>query len=192
MKYLRWILLYYCLTWSISAFAQDIRDVKSPVDFPPNYLSLILILAVIVILVLVFFFKYLRNKLKRKEAPAQKIKTPWEIALEEIESLLRGTLLKNEQYNEFFDQLSDIVRRYFEGRFSIRAPEMTTEEVLASLKSYQVLSREQEEILQEFLVSCDLVKFADHIPQNQEIEQCVQLATTLIHQTKGNSNPAVS
>ena len=184
MKYLSWIIFCFCLFLSFGAYAQDIHDVKSPVDFPPNYLPLFLILLVVVTFGLTFLLKYFRNKAKNKQMPLQKVRSPWEIALEEIDQLLHSSLLKDEEFNEYFDRLSDIIRRYFEGRFSIRAPEMTTEEFLSSLENYRVLNKEQERILHDFLSSCDLVKFADHIPQSQEIEQCMQLAQTLIHQTK--------
>ena len=188
MKYKELFSLLFIFLGSMVVYADDIRDVRSPVDFPTNYLPLLFIILIVIIIGIIFILKYFRGKWRKGGASFKKIKDPWDIALEEIEQLMHSSILKERKFNEYFDRLSDIIRRYFEGRFHIRAPEMTTEEFLGSLKVHQVLLREQEDIVQRFLTACDMVKFADHLPQSQEIEQCLDLAKTLIYQTKENKN----
>ena len=82
-------------------------------------------------------------------------------------------------------ELSDIVRRYLENRFNLRAPEMTTEEFLNGVKDNKALSYEHKSLLREFLLHCDLVKFAKYEPPEKEADLSFKSAKELIDQTKG-------
>jgi hypothetical protein len=97
---------------------------------------------------------------------------PWEAALKELESLLGKKLIELGRYREFYDSISDLTRRYVERRFSIRAPEQTTEEFLKQVRDTNALS-EYTPLLEEFLSGCDLVKFARYEPSVEEVERTV-------------------
>ena len=117
----------------INVYADDIRDVRPPVDFPPNYFWLYALLAVVFIVGLGFLIRtFLKNKGKLK--PSAVLKLPHEIALERLEKIKSANLPAQGKIKEYFAEISDIVRQYIERRFDIRAPEMTTEEFLQSLR----------------------------------------------------------
>ncbi len=164
----------------------DIRDVKPPVDLPPNYFFLYAILIGLLvlggILLIRRFLKPRKKEIKRQ--PPGPVKTPWEIAYENLEKLLAQKLIEQGMVKEYYIQLSDIVRRYLEDRFSIRAPEMTTEEFLISLKSHSALPVDQKSFLKDFMNQCDMIKFARHPATAEEMELSYILAKRLVDETK--------
>lgn len=87
-------------------------------------------------------------------------------------------------FKEFFTRVADIARRYMENRFNVRAPHMSTEEFLYSLKISGHLNEDQKAALKEFLNSCDMVKFAQYAPTIKEAERNFDLARKLVEDTK--------
>ena len=113
-----------------------------------------------------------------------KPKLPHERALEELEKIRRARL-RTGDIKGYYIGISDCVRHYVEEVFMLRAPEMTTEEFLASLKDSSALSGGQKVLLKEFLMSCDMVKFAKYAPARDEIGSLFATAKNFIDQTKG-------
>ena len=162
-----------------------IRDVKSPVGLPANIWLLLLILAVIIIALGTAAFIYFHKKKGKSEEEQEVIvKSPWEIACEQLKLLSESGLLSRGEFDEYFIRLSDIVRRYFEGQFNIKAPEMTTEEFLNYLRKASELGLTQKGQLEEFLTSCDMVKFAKYTPDVTEAQKCFDSARELINSRK--------
>jgi hypothetical protein len=81
---------------------------------------------------------------------------------------------------------SDILRHYIEHRFSLRAPERTTEEFLFELANTDILSESDKESLGEFLQHCDLVKFAKHEPTTEQIQETFDLVKNFVEKTKSD------
>lgn len=164
--------------------AEDIRDVQPPVDLPTQTWLLYTVLALVFIGLIVLLFKWIRVINQRPKKKVEVIKQPWGIALEQLEQLARRNLIAQGHIKAYYSELSDIIRTYFENQYSIRAPEMTSEEFLNSLKNSQKLSSIQKNALAQFLNSCDMVKFAKYAPQAEESEKSYQLARGLIYETK--------
>ena len=159
-----------------------IHDVKPPLDLPFNLFWVIVFSLLFLIILVGIIFCWRKRK---KTAPAAVIvKSPWEKAYEALSALEKSTLLSQLQFKEFYSQLSDIVRHYLEERFHYKAPEMTTEEFLLSLKGSDQLNEKQKDILKEFLTSCDMVKFAKYVPVIEEAKKSLQLARQLVGETK--------
>lgn len=163
--------------------AEDIRDVRPPVALPMGLAPLVFLLGACLLLGVIFFA---RRRMKRPKGTLRgpSPKSPWEEACEQLDALANSPFLSQGRWEEYYRRLSDIVRRYFEARFAIRAPEMTTEEFLISLKDSPVLSGSQKEVLREFLVCCDRVKFARHQPELDEAHKNTHLARRLIDETR--------
>jgi hypothetical protein len=90
--------------------------------------------------------------------------TAAELARAAMDSLrTRGDLARGESAS-FYTDLSNIVRRYIEGRFDLAAPRKTTNEFLRDAEHDTRLIDSQRSHLQEFLRTADLVKFAGHEP----------------------------
>ena len=154
----------------------DIKDVKGPMYyFEINWLFISAILAILLLITGAIFYIF-----RKKPAP---IKLPHETALEELEAA-RGNFLKNSDLKEYYSGISDCVRRYIERTFKFKAPEMTTEEFLGSLKESTVLSLDQKDLLKAFLNACDLVKFAKYTPAKAEMESVLSAAKKFIEETK--------
>ncbi len=168
-----------------TAYAQELRDVKAPVGLPLEfgwgYLFIFLLLVAVGGAVFYWWKKY---KNKPAAVPQVDVKPPWIKAFELLAQLQKENLLAQGKMVEYYQRLSDIVRHYIEDRFSIRAPEMTTEEFLLSLQYSPKLNTNQKESLKDFLTCCDMVKFAKYAPPPEEAEKGFGLAKKLVEETK--------
>ena len=180
---LRYVIVGVILSAPGVSYAQDIRDVKPPVTFPTHWVGL-LIVSLVVLLLGVGYFLYHKYRQRIQSAAPDIIKSPWEKAYERLDELLKSGLLAKGEWAQYYLTLSDIVRRYFEDRFQLRAPEMTSEEFLVSLRDFSGLSVESKGLLEEFLGVCDIVKFAKHSPGPAEGQKHAALARRLIDETK--------
>ena len=81
-------------------------------------------------------------------------------------------------------EASSLVRTYIEARFSLFAPEMTTEEFLTDPRTARALHGSQREMLSEFLRHCDLVKFARHQPLDAERERLLDAVAAFVLETR--------
>ena len=156
--------------------ASDIKDIKGPIYFYEMYW--ILISGIIALLG--FFILAIIIYKRRQKAP---LKLPHEIALEELEAI-RSLLSRTGAVKEYYIKISDCVRHYIERRFILKAPEMTTEEFLSSLKDSALLADGQKSTLKEFLAACDLVKFAKYASNKAEMESVYTAAKNFIKETK--------
>lgn len=114
-------------------------------------------------------------------------RSAYEIARARLQRLLDSPRPKAEQIDAFYVELSGIVRRYLEDRFDLRAPELTTEEFLASVGESPDLSRDHQALLREFLRQADLVKFAGVQPSDDDIERSIEAAWWFLEETRENA-----
>jgi hypothetical protein len=123
---------------------------------------------------------------KRVKELVRIFKPAHELAYERLRALVKEDLVGAAKIKEFYERISDILRHYIEHRFSLRAPERTTEEFLPELANTDVLSESDKESLGEFLQHCDLVKFAKHEPTNEQIQETFDLVKNFIEKTKSD------
>ncbi len=166
-----------------AADISDIRDIKEPVGFPQRITPYV-ILGILIFLLLIILVRAILIRNRRDLDEMLPFKLPSEIAYEALKKLKEKGLIKLGKIKEFYIELSDIIRRYLEDRFEVRAPEMTTEEFLADIKDSSVLSSGQKNLLRDFLLHCDMVKFARYKPLRKEIDSSLESAKKLIDQTK--------
>ena len=93
-------------------------------------------------------------------------------------------LPEQQRIKEFYSRISDILRHYIENRFGLHAPEQTTEEFLGALSVTRTLTPPQKELLKAFLKHCDLVKFAEHIPGDEDIQRTFDSCKHFILETR--------
>jgi len=106
----------------------------------------------------------LRRWMRRpKIVPPPPPRLPWLVALEELENLRRSKLLEEQRTDEYFDRVSDSVRKYLGARYGFDGLESTTDEMRALLRRVRPPVPELGKI-GEFLGECDLVKFARVVP----------------------------
>ena len=160
-----------------------IADIEDVVGMPKesSYLWVwILIAAGIVAAAAVWL--YLRRK--RYAELVRIFKPAHELAYEHLRALIKEDLINKGKVKEFYERISNILRHYIEHRFSLRAPERTTEEFLAELQFTDALGASDKEALGEFLNHCDLVKFAKMSPTGEQIQRTFDLVKDFIEKTK--------
>jgi hypothetical protein len=121
---------------------------------------------------------------RRRRLRAEVRRSAAEIAFGRLAALEgRGLPEGRDAADGWYVELSDIVRRYIEDRFGIRAPELTTEEFLREARRLDVLNEPHGAVLSAFLESCDRVKFAGHEPAADESQAALGRARRLVEET---------
>jgi hypothetical protein len=164
----------------------DVKDIKG-VLYPFSWTKLLIwILAAAIGLGLVI--KLILSLIFRKAKP----KLPHEIAIEEMEAASKQFAAGGEIKN-YYVRISDAVRRYIETVFSLKAPEMTTQEFLMALSSPGTgtvkggslkLQADHKDLLAIFMEACDLVKFAKFKPARTDMESVFNAAKKFIDESK--------
>jgi len=175
-----------------------IKPIKGPLKVPLTFREVIpfILLGILIILIILGVIYYLKKR--KKSEPIFRIRPkielpPHEIALGELEKLRLKKLWQGGRIKEYHSELTDIVRIYIERRFGIMAMEMTTMEILGSLKGSDHLPGEIMEKLNYMLTLADLVKFAKMQPLPTENDMSMDNAVRFVHGTtikkdQGNSD----
>ena len=161
----------------------DIKEIAPPFDLggTPPWVYALIAGGVLALAAAAYYFW--RRRKKKGEAAIPVI-PPHELAFEDLDKLLAEDLIAKGEIKLFYLRLSNILRRYIEGRFGLDAPESTTEEFLEDLRAGTDFSSEQKSLLRRFLQHCDLVKFAKHQPTQDEVDLAVGSCRTFIEETK--------
>lgn len=122
-----------------------------------------------------------RKKAKRENA--------YVIAINKLNRLLEAQNGELPAYSveEFFVEISSIIRRYLENRYEVRAPDLTTDEFLQLASDQSDLSREHQALLSEFLKQADIVKFAGVQASESEVKHSTDLARRFLEETRENA-----
>lgn len=159
----------------------DIMDIKPPVDIPNPWFWVWVALGVAAVILALWL---LRRWRQAKQAEASRpVYVPSHVRARQ--RLTRALdLVSNPK--PFCIEVSDTIRLYLEERFSLHAPERTTEEFLHELQTSRLLLDDQKRSLGEFLEQCDLVKFAKFEPAQSELESLHGAAWRLVEETQPN------
>lgn len=84
----------------------------------------------------------------------------------------------------WYVELSDIVRKYIEGRFELQAPRLTTEEFFELAKSSNALSDENKNVIRKLLEHSDRVKFTHFVPTTDESREMLKAARSFVEETR--------
>jgi hypothetical protein len=167
--------------------AKELKDIKSPLEIPFNYVFWISIGISVILLGVIIYLAYLLYKRKKEKgylfSPPPPPAPAHEVALKGLEELFQSDLLASKNYKEFYSRLSDIMRIYLEGRYFFPALEEITSEIM----------RDAEKTIEEpglisdlknILELSDLVKFAKYIPLENETEDAKNQALNFVNMTK--------
>jgi hypothetical protein len=161
---------------------KNLKDIAPPGEIPADHsVALIIILILVLVAVIGFIIWWKRRKVWEEKVPKL---LAHQIAFARLERLLARELVEKKKYREFTAEVADILRYYIEDRFGIHAPEQTTEEFLSDAANQLDVDPGQKEILGEFLVHSDLVKFAALQPSEGEVKKSFETCRDFIDTTK--------
>jgi len=172
-----------------------IKPIKGPMKAPLSFAeiwpwALASILFIVMVAGLIYYLKKKKANqpiVVKRQKPAL---PPHRIAFEELEKLRNEKLWQHGQVKEYHSRLTDILREYIEGRFSINSTEMTTWETIRAFAGAKI-EKSSLEKLREILELADLAKFAKYKPLPEEHEKSMIDAEAFVKQTTIASNEAI-
>lgn len=126
-------------------------------DFIPNWWIWVLagVACIGLIVCAIFFFK----RKKANVLKSEKQTPPYELAMMRLTTLQDKKLPQNGLDKEYYTELTDILRQYLEGRFGINALEMTSTQIVDSLR-HNKETKPSSDLMKQILEIADFVKFA--------------------------------
>jgi hypothetical protein len=167
---------------------QAIKPIIGPLKVPITFREMLpWILAALAVLLLIAGLIWYLNK-RRKKQPVFVLKpkvvlSPKEAALREIEKLRMKKLWQAGRVKEYHSELTEILRKYIEGRFQVPALEQTSSEISESLSNQAGCPKQALDRLSHLLVLADMVKFAKVQPLPAENEKSLSEGIEFVHET---------
>jgi len=165
---------------------QELRGLRDPLPETASPGELVGYALAPAVLLLALATWLLLRRMRRRAALQSRI-SAYEQARQRLADLQRRGWPKQSDADAWYVELSDIVRRYIEDRYGVRAPELTTEEFLREARQQLGLQPAQRELLEAFLQTCDRVKFAGYLPQEAESQQAFAEASRFLDDTRLSS-----
>ncbi|MRJ09510.1 DUF4381 family protein [Ornithobacterium rhinotracheale] len=128
-------------------------------DRNKKYLWYMIVGGIMLIALLIVAFLYLKE-LRRKRYISTPLLPPYEEALQNLKKLDALGLLEKQEFNQYYTDLSFIVRRYFSRRFEFPAQALLSTDLPEYMKNKEFLTQEESAELYNFLTDADRVKYA--------------------------------
>ncbi|MBN1338296.1 MAG: hypothetical protein JXA03_03170 [Bacteroidales bacterium] len=159
------LLEVYTLPVDLSA---EIKDIREPLRAPFTFREALPWIITFILIAGAGYFIYVYSRKRKKEEPLFRpplkiSKPPFELAMDALENLKYKKLWQSGQVKEYYTELTEIVRSYLEGQFSIHALEYTTSEIMDGIQRTSV-NQQARNKLSGVLTLADLVKFAKGNP----------------------------
>ena len=166
----------------------DIKGIKQPINTPISLKEILpyILIFLLILLVSLFIYHQLKNRKKtvKVEEKIEVIIPPFQIALNLLLKLKDKNLVKQNEVKEYHSQISEILRRYIENGLDLKAMELSSNEIVSSLKQQRIDTISIEKV---FRIS-DLAKFAKFQPLEIENKECLEMAILFVEQTKPKQN----
>lgn len=166
---------------------QAFKDIKGPMDEPIRFSEIVpyilmgLFVFALIILAYYFYHRYKKQKPLFKIIHKEVLK-PHDWALTELMKIKNKKIWQNGFVKEYYVDITDVIRRYFEEEFSFGAMEMTSSEIISKLKE-DGFEKNLVEKVDFILTNADLAKFAKSQPLDVDNEKCIEFAIEVIRQS---------
>jgi len=171
----------------IDTTKQQIHTVKAPLDMPitfkeiQKYVWYGLLALVIIALIIYLIIRIKKHKSIFPERP----KLPAHVtAINELEKIKSENLWQSGKTKLYYTRLTEVIREYLEERYDVNALEMTSDEILQTVKNIIDSKGKDYLKLKEILTISDLVKFAKMQPTPEDNQSTYNSAYSFIEQTK--------
>ena len=168
---------------------KDIEDIKPVEEVPFNLLDWLpnywwaWLLALLLIGAGVWAYNKYYKKGVNPLKPNKKRLPPYEEAMIDLQNLKAAQLWQRGQEKDYFTGLTDILRVYIDRRFDINAVEMTSSQIIETLKRNDETKAVNEQ-LEMILEVADIVKFANARPLADDNEVAYQRAVNFVEATR--------
>ncbi len=149
-------------------------------DWIIDYWWILIILAALIVAGIWLYRKYRRDGYIIPPKPQP---TPYEIAVESLRDLKEKKLWEQGMEKEYYTDLTEILRRYLYGRFSINAMEMTSRQIMGALKRNKETAPLRG-LIRELLEMADFVKFAKVRPLPEDNIKSLDNVWQFVKETK--------
>ena len=161
----------------------EIKDIKPPMSAPWLFEDFLpYLIALVIIAALAGGFYYYWRKKKQKEDLLANIKViipPHREALSALRVLEEKKLWQQGLVKQYYSEVTEIIRHFFERRWGIIALELTTDEILLQMKHLPDALQVWKE-METFFITADLVKFAKYEPSPAEHENEMRSAYEIV------------
>lgn len=176
---------------TVEMAARPLAGVASPQCRWYDYIPLWLLWALLAVAVAVGVFFLLRHTRRRKveaEIKAQAPVPPYELAVSRLEKLRQSGAAAPGHEKQFYTDLTDILRQYLHGRYGINAMEMTSSQIVRTLRSNPA-TRMPADQMDAVLRIADFVKFAKEKPLADDNVRALERARDFVETTKPAPEP---
>jgi hypothetical protein len=168
---------------AIKSLQEDIRDIKGPKTFFEKvrmffYLMAAIVALVLILLVALAVYMTKRSKAKRQQIPEAKAVGSLSARDAAYAALVKAEALRADP-KAFYTAVVGAVRQFLKDAYGIPAVEMTTTEIMAEVKKSAVPAPAWDR-LWAILGEADMVKFAKHLPSEDEKTAFVEKARELL------------
>ena len=157
-------------------------------DFISDYWWIYLLVFLLVASGIAAYFVWFRKGINPLK-PAKKRLPPYDEAMQGLAELKQRQLWQNGEEKEYYTVLTDILRVYIFRRFRVNAVEMTSSQIVDTLKKNEETKAVNEQ-LSEILAMADFVKFANVKPIADDNDMAYQRALHFVEATRPVESPA--
>jgi len=163
---------YFAVKTVLNPDDLNLRPLKPPVSM--FYISPLYMVLAVFALVLVGV--YLWSKRKNLVLPTVTETNTHHAAARAALTEFKRVHVSNPAPVVVYENVSNALRRYIQGRFAVSAEELTTQELMSDLVNLETLSDRRKRELGYLLEQADLVKFARMQPQSKSAEKILNVA----------------
>ncbi len=141
-------------------------------------------IAVLAAIALAILLAWLIRRIQQrpKIVPPKAKVLPWIVAMKELVEIRGSSLLADDQHDDYFDRVSECVRRYLGDRYGFDGLESTSTEIRFMLgRVYPPLSNLKA--IDGFLDDTDLIKYAEVTPTRDDCLESIDHAEDIVRVT---------
>lgn len=171
-------------TMPVDTATFKVHDIKGQIRYPVTFREVLPWVGLglgIVGLIALAVWLIVRYARKRGDE-AEKTEPAHIVALRKLDRYRGSKMWTPEKQKAFYSGITDTLREYMDARYNIGAMEMTTAEIMQSLKKTDV-SDELQSGLKDLFERADFVKFAKHTASDEDNAAALPLAVRFVTST---------
>ncbi len=179
---------------------EELKDLRPPADLATPFWERTIVLVLVAVVVLAsaggttFFLIRRSRRADRPAAAVPDLRTPWEVATQELDRIARLNLPASGAMKEHYTLVGAALRTYLGATYlrdvgGRNVEDMSTEEIAGEI-SRSVLDHGNAGLVIELLQEADLVKFANYEPTEVVANEAVVRARGIIEATRATVSTA--